>query len=189
MVGQQVKWNFCTPNLKAVISLYFQHISFCTCAWINFYELWWCAAPARLPSFHTCVGANEERLTPKWYKEHGNYLLTHFFYYVNENCRRCHSIVRICVIHMYYEVWLQFCLFGGFFIGIELVLGTRVKSVDVRRKTILTGSGETITYKILLIATGARVLKLILHFSFTFSCFVFTINPNKLSTPVLLCLN
>ncbi|KAI4350681.1 hypothetical protein L6164_005112 [Bauhinia variegata] len=42
-------------------------------------------APARLPSFHTCVGANEERLTPKWYKEH----------------------------------------------GIELVLGTRVKSADV----------------------------------------------------------
>ena len=28
-------------------------------------------APARLPAFHTCVGANEERLTPKWYKEHG----------------------------------------------------------------------------------------------------------------------
>ncbi|RVW46611.1 Monodehydroascorbate reductase 4, peroxisomal [Vitis vinifera] len=28
-------------------------------------------APSRLPSFHTCVGANEERLTPKWYKEHG----------------------------------------------------------------------------------------------------------------------
>ncbi|KAF9626719.1 hypothetical protein IFM89_038893 [Coptis chinensis] len=26
-------------------------------------------APARLPSFHTCVGAHEERLTPKWYKE------------------------------------------------------------------------------------------------------------------------
>ncbi|XP_044479085.1 monodehydroascorbate reductase 4, peroxisomal-like isoform X2 [Mangifera indica] len=25
---------------------------------------------ARLPSFHTCVGANEERLTLKWYKEH-----------------------------------------------------------------------------------------------------------------------
>ncbi|XP_050382097.1 monodehydroascorbate reductase 4, peroxisomal [Argentina anserina] len=71
-------------------------------------------APSRLPSFHTCVGANEERLTPKWYKEH----------------------------------------------GIELVLGTRVKSVDVRRKTILTGSGETITYKFLVIATGARALKL-----------------------------
>ncbi|KAL6143279.1 hypothetical protein ACLB2K_053974 [Fragaria x ananassa] len=71
-------------------------------------------APSRLPSFHTCVGANEEKLTPKWYKEH----------------------------------------------GIELVLGTRVKSVDVRRKTILTGSGETITYKILVIATGARALKL-----------------------------
>lgn len=35
------------------------------------------ADPARLPSFHTCVGANEERLTPKWYKEHGNY----FSYY------------------------------------------------------------------------------------------------------------
>ncbi|KAJ7974586.1 Monodehydroascorbate reductase [Quillaja saponaria] len=71
-------------------------------------------APSRLPSFHTCVGANEERLTPKWYKEH----------------------------------------------GIELVLGTRVKSADVRRKTLLTATGETISYKILIIATGARALKL-----------------------------
>ncbi|XVF58058.1 hypothetical protein PTKIN_Ptkin07bG0032100 [Pterospermum kingtungense] len=71
-------------------------------------------SPARLPSFHTCVGANEERLTPKWYKEH----------------------------------------------GIELVLGTRVKSADVRRKKLLTATGETISYKILIIATGARALKL-----------------------------
>ncbi|XP_071705652.1 monodehydroascorbate reductase 4, peroxisomal [Rutidosis leptorrhynchoides] len=71
-------------------------------------------APARLPAFHTCVGANEERLTPKWYKEH----------------------------------------------GIELILGTRVKSADVRRKTLLTATGETISYKILIIATGARALKL-----------------------------
>ncbi|KAF8364730.1 hypothetical protein HHK36_033287 [Tetracentron sinense] len=29
-------------------------------------------APARLPSFHTCVGANEERLTPRWYRDNGN---------------------------------------------------------------------------------------------------------------------
>ncbi|KAI4375333.1 hypothetical protein MLD38_013216 [Melastoma candidum] len=71
-------------------------------------------APARLPSFHTCVGTHEERLTPKWYKEH----------------------------------------------GIELVLGTRVKSADVRRKTLLTATGETISYKILIIATGARALRL-----------------------------
>lgn len=70
--------------------------------------------PARLPSFHTCIGANEERLTPKWYKEN----------------------------------------------GIELVLGTRVKSADVRRKTLLTAAGETISYKFLIIATGARALKL-----------------------------
>ncbi|KAF5182000.1 Monodehydroascorbate reductase protein, partial [Thalictrum thalictroides] len=71
-------------------------------------------APARLPAFHTCVGANEERLTQKWYKEH----------------------------------------------GIELVLGTRVKSADVNRKTLLTATGETISYKILIIATGARALQL-----------------------------
>ncbi|CAK9155058.1 unnamed protein product [Ilex paraguariensis] len=70
--------------------------------------------PARLPSFHTCVGSNEERLTPKWYKEN----------------------------------------------GIELVIGTRVKSADVRRKTLLTATGETISYQILIIATGARALKL-----------------------------
>ncbi|CAI8612311.1 unnamed protein product [Vicia faba] len=69
---------------------------------------------ARLPSFHTCVGANEERLTPKWYKEH----------------------------------------------GVELVLGTGVKSADVKRKTLLTTTGETISYKFLIIATGARALKL-----------------------------
>ncbi|GMY13353.1 monodehydroascorbate reductase 4, peroxisomal [Fagus crenata] len=71
-------------------------------------------ARSRLPSFHTCVGDNEERLTPKWYKEN----------------------------------------------GIELVLGTRVKSADVRRKTLLTAAGETISYKFLLVATGARALKL-----------------------------
>ncbi|CAH9125230.1 unnamed protein product [Cuscuta epithymum] len=71
-------------------------------------------APARIPAFHCCVGTNEERLTPKWYKEH----------------------------------------------GVELVLGTRVKSADVKRKTLLTATGETITYKILIVATGARALKL-----------------------------
>ncbi|KAL6497543.1 Monodehydroascorbate reductase 4, peroxisomal [Orobanche hederae] len=71
-------------------------------------------APARLPSFHCCVGTNEERLLPKWYKEN----------------------------------------------GIELILGTRVKSADVRRKTLLTATGETISYKYLIIATGARALKL-----------------------------
>ncbi|KAK6153069.1 hypothetical protein DH2020_012708 [Rehmannia glutinosa] len=71
-------------------------------------------APARLPSFHCCVGTNEERLAPKWYKEN----------------------------------------------GIELILGTRVKSADVRRKTLLTATGETISYKYLIVATGARALKL-----------------------------
>ncbi|KAF3775700.1 Monodehydroascorbate reductase 4 [Nymphaea thermarum] len=70
--------------------------------------------PARLPSFHTCVGSNDERLTPKWYKDH----------------------------------------------GIELVLGTRVKSADLRRQTLLTAAGETISYMTLIIATGARALKL-----------------------------
>jgi NADPH-dependent 2,4-dienoyl-CoA reductase/sulfur reductase-like enzyme len=48
-------------------------------------------------------------------------------------------------------------------VGIELVLGTRVKSADVRRKTLLTAAGETISYKILIIATGARVLELIFN--------------------------
>ncbi|CAA6661212.1 unnamed protein product [Spirodela intermedia] len=66
-------------------------------------------APARLPAFHTCVGAIDERL-------HQN--------------------------------------------GIELVLGTRVKAADLRRKTLLTATGETISYKTLIIATGARALKL-----------------------------
>ncbi|KAL2505182.1 putative monodehydroascorbate reductase [Abeliophyllum distichum] len=67
-----------------------------------------------LPSFHCCVGANEEKLTPKWYKEH----------------------------------------------GIELILGTQVKSADLKRKTLLTATGETISYKFLIVATGARALKL-----------------------------
>nr|XP_043608224.1 monodehydroascorbate reductase 4, peroxisomal-like [Erigeron canadensis] len=71
-------------------------------------------APARLPGFHTCVGANEERLTPNWYKEH----------------------------------------------GIELILGTRVISADVKRKILWTATGEAIIYNYLIIATGARALKL-----------------------------
>uniref|UniRef100_A0A0E0K472 monodehydroascorbate reductase (NADH) n=1 Tax=Oryza punctata TaxID=4537 RepID=A0A0E0K472_ORYPU len=69
---------------------------------------------ARLPGFHTCVGANDELLTSKWYKEN----------------------------------------------GIELVLGTKVITADVRMKTLLTATGETISYKNLIIATGARALKL-----------------------------
>ncbi|GER41331.1 monodehydroascorbate reductase [Striga asiatica] len=40
--------------------------------------------------------------------------------------------------------------------GIELILSTRVKSADVRRKTLLTATGETISYKYLIVATGAR---------------------------------
>ncbi|XP_073119187.1 monodehydroascorbate reductase 4, peroxisomal isoform X2 [Henckelia pumila] len=44
--------------------------------------------------------------------------------------------------------------------GIELILGTRVKSADVRRKTLLTATGETISYKYLIVATGARALKI-----------------------------
>ncbi|KAJ8750247.1 hypothetical protein K2173_014162 [Erythroxylum novogranatense] len=59
----------------------------------------------RLLAFHTCVGANEERLTPEWYKEH-------------------------------------------------------VMSADVKRRILLTTIGETTSYNILIIATGAQVLKL-----------------------------
>ncbi|CAH8309213.1 unnamed protein product [Eruca vesicaria subsp. sativa] len=70
--------------------------------------------PTRLPSFHTCVGANDEKLTPNWYKEH----------------------------------------------GIELILGTRVKSVDLKRMTLVSSTGETISYNFLIIATGARAMKL-----------------------------
>jgi NADPH-dependent 2,4-dienoyl-CoA reductase/sulfur reductase-like enzyme len=42
-------------------------------------------------------------------------------------------------------------------LGIELVLGTWIKSADVKRRMLRTAAGETITYKILIIATGARV--------------------------------
>ena len=31
------------------------------------------AGAARLPGFHTCVGANDELLTTKWYKEQGRF--------------------------------------------------------------------------------------------------------------------
>lgn len=58
-----------------------------------------------------------------------------------------------------YSLFSTWYLTFGLCIGIELVLGTRVKSADVRRKTLLTATGETISYKILIIATGARVLK------------------------------
>jgi hypothetical protein len=29
------------------------------------------AGGARLPAFHTCVGANDQLLTEEWYKQHG----------------------------------------------------------------------------------------------------------------------
>lgn len=67
------------------------------------------------------------------------------------------------------------CLFifeCAIFLGIELVLGTRVKSADMRRKTLLTATGETISYKILIIATGARVQNLIFIYLKTFSYFL-----------------
>lgn len=65
-----------------------------------------------------------------------------------------------------------YILFSNFYfvwLGIELVLGTKVISADVRRKTLLTSTGETISYKTLIIATGARVLDLfVLLFIFLF---------------------
>ncbi|KAG0548955.1 hypothetical protein BDA96_01G212500 [Sorghum bicolor] len=66
---------------------------------------------ARLPAFHTCVGANDQLLTADWYKEH----------------------------------------------GIELILRMNVISVDVRRKTLDTSTGETMSYGTFIAATGARV--------------------------------
>jgi hypothetical protein len=36
---------------------------------------------ARLPGFHTCVGANDELLTAKWYKENGRFFKKIFFYW------------------------------------------------------------------------------------------------------------
>ncbi|EFJ08252.1 hypothetical protein SELMODRAFT_131995 [Selaginella moellendorffii] len=68
----------------------------------------------RLPAFHTCVGVGAERLTARWYKEH----------------------------------------------GIELLLNTQVVSVDLKRQTLLTSAKETIAYLMLIVATGARVLRL-----------------------------
>jgi thioredoxin reductase len=57
-----------------------------------------------------------------------------------------------------------------------------VIAADVRRKTLLTGTGETISYKTLIIATGARVLDpfvLIFHpFFFVSNSFLHnTCNP------------
>jgi len=54
------------------------------------------------------------------------------------------------------------------FSGIEVVLGTGVKSADVKRKTLLTTTGETISYKFLIVATGARVLKQISRSEFPY---------------------
>lgn len=61
----------------------------------------------------------------------------------------CFSSLELLIV----RIWV-------FFLGIELVLGTRVKCADVRRKTLLTATGETISYNILIIATGARVFHL-----------------------------
>ncbi|GAQ86404.1 monodehydroascorbate reductase [Klebsormidium nitens] len=44
--------------------------------------------------------------------------------------------------------------------GIELLLNTRVTSADVKKRALTTQSGETITYKTMIVATGARVLRL-----------------------------
>eukprot|EP00850_Spirogloea_muscicola_P000412 SM000002S05492 [mRNA] locus=s2:56884:58965:- [translate_table: standard] len=44
--------------------------------------------------------------------------------------------------------------------GIELLLSTKVISADVKQKTLTTQDEETISYQTLIIATGARALKL-----------------------------
>jgi NADPH-dependent 2,4-dienoyl-CoA reductase/sulfur reductase-like enzyme len=54
--------------------------------------------------------------------------------------------------------------------GIELILGTKVISVDVRRKTLDTSAGETISYERLIVATGARVCP---HPIFACPCYFF----------------
>jgi uncharacterized FAD-dependent dehydrogenase len=75
-------------------------------------------------------------------------------------------------------------------LGIELILGTKVISADVRRKTLVTVAGETISYKTLIIAIGARVLDL-LHFFFVYffisrwfcrCCLIFSFAAFHLST-------
>jgi hypothetical protein len=52
-------------------------------------------------------------------------------------------------------------------LGIDLILGTKVISADVRCKTLVTAAGETISFKTLIIVTDARVLDL-LHFFFVY---------------------
>lgn len=44
--------------------------------------------------------------------------------------------------------------------GIELILDTKVVKVNLNLKTLLTQVHETITYRTLIIATGARVSSL-----------------------------
>jgi len=39
----------------------------------------------------------------------------------------------------------------------ELLLGTRVVAVQVKLRTLTTAAGESITYDILIVATGSRV--------------------------------
>ena len=51
---------------------------------------------------------------------------------------------------------LQLC-FARVCPGIELLLSTRVISVDVARKRLVTDQKETIAYVTLIVATGARV--------------------------------
>jgi hypothetical protein len=43
---------------------------------------------ARLPAFYTCVGANDQLLTPDWYKKHGRILSVFTGFYV------------ICALHV-----------------------------------------------------------------------------------------
>eukprot|EP00271_Cylindrocystis_brebissonii_P008854 TRINITY_DN23376_c0_g1_i1.p1 TRINITY_DN23376_c0_g1~~TRINITY_DN23376_c0_g1_i1.p1 ORF type:complete len:509 (-),score=113.78 TRINITY_DN23376_c0_g1_i1:1067-2593(-) len=44
--------------------------------------------------------------------------------------------------------------------GVELLLSIRVVSADVKRRMLLTAAGEAITYQTLIVATGARALRL-----------------------------
>ena len=151
---------------------------------------------ARLPAFHTCVGANDQLLTEDWYNEHGMVcqcsvaLVLFVLYMLQSLCLVKFQLdyniwevarvsVRVCLFltdgsarlvfpHLYFDhvissiyissnpssLWIV-CITT--LLGIELILGMKIISADVRRKTLLTSGGETISYKTLIVATGARV--------------------------------
>lgn len=112
-------------------------------------------------------------MLPDWYKEKGLFLLYITVYtkhseIILENCSKQYIEAHSCA-SLYFTMLLNISFrslqctilmeMETLFIisGIELILSTEIVKVDLAGKTLVSGTGETFKFQILIIATGSTV--------------------------------